>query len=84
MTVLWRTLINKSGGRISESMDLSSLAKITDGYTPGHMAQALQQVLTERRIQQVQAILISIRKSKYNTKYKSYSFSLRSYPNALW
>ena len=32
---------------------MSSLAKITDGYTPGHMAQAIQQILTERRVQQV-------------------------------
>jgi hypothetical protein len=25
--------------------------KVTDGYTPGHMVTAIQQILTERRIQ---------------------------------
>ena len=38
---------------MTEAIDASSLAKITDGYTPGHMVQAIQQILTERRIQQV-------------------------------
>lgn len=46
-------LISRCGGRVTEAIDASSLAKITDGYTPGHMVQAIQQILTERRIQQV-------------------------------
>ena len=51
--VLWKTLVARFGGRVTEALDASSLAKITDGYTPGHMVQAIQQILTERRIQQV-------------------------------
>ena len=51
--VLWRKLITKHGGQISNSLDVSSLAKITDGYTPGHMITACNQVLTERRISQL-------------------------------
>ena len=43
----------RNGGRISDMLDLSCLAKVTDGYTPGHMNTAVQQVLTERRIAQV-------------------------------
>ena len=38
-------------------LDLSCLAKVTDGYTPGHMNTAVQQVLTERRIAQVKPTL---------------------------
>jgi len=52
--VLWKEMTCKFGGRITDLLDLSSLAKITDGYTPGHMVQVLQQVLSERRVQQVQ------------------------------
>lgn len=51
--VLWKMLISRCGGRVTEAIDVSSLAKITDGYTPGHMVQAIEQILTERRIQQV-------------------------------
>ena len=43
----------RNGGRISDMLDLSCLAKVTDGYTPGHINTAVQQVLTERRIAQV-------------------------------
>ena len=51
--MLWKSLISRYGGRVTEALDVSSLAKITDGYTPGHMAQAIQHILTERRLQQV-------------------------------
>ena len=43
----------KNGGIMTEALDLSSLAKITDGYTPGHMLTAATSVLNERRVQQV-------------------------------
>ncbi|KAL8567498.1 hypothetical protein ACOMHN_010089 [Nucella lapillus] len=49
--LLWRKLISKSSGVLHCTFDVSSLAKVTDGYTPGHMVTAMQQVLTERRIQ---------------------------------
>lgn len=51
ISVLWRRLILKYNGTISNHLDVSSLSKVTDGYTPGHMVTAIQQVLTERRIQ---------------------------------
>jgi len=51
--LLWKTLITRYGGRVTEALDASSLAKITDGYTPGHMVQAIQHILTERRVQQL-------------------------------
>jgi hypothetical protein len=51
--VLWRRLTIKNGGAITNSLDVSSLAKVTDGYTPGHMHTAITQVLTDRRIQQL-------------------------------
>ena len=38
---------------MSPTLDISSLAKITDGYTPGQMNTACTRVLTERRINQL-------------------------------
>ncbi|ELU03195.1 hypothetical protein CAPTEDRAFT_153643 [Capitella teleta] len=51
--LLWRKLITRSGGQVTSSLDVSSLAKITDGYTPGQMVQACTSVLSERRINQL-------------------------------
>lgn len=51
--VLWRALIQNYCGQITESLDISSLAKVTDGYTPGHIHTAVSTVLTDRRVQQV-------------------------------
>ncbi|XP_065103972.1 dynein regulatory complex protein 11 [Paramisgurnus dabryanus] len=51
--VMWKELIKKNGGEPTNNLDLSSLAKISDGYTPGHMVQVVNSVLTERRIQQL-------------------------------
>ena len=48
--MLWRRLILKNNGVITNILDVSSLSKVTDGYTPGHMLTAITQVLTERRI----------------------------------
>lgn len=48
--LLWRLIINKNGGQIQHNIfDVSSLSKISDGYTPGHMVEACKSVLTERR-----------------------------------
>lgn len=38
---------------MTRALDLSSLAKISDGYTQGHMVQVLHRILTERRVQQL-------------------------------
>ncbi|KAJ8375465.1 hypothetical protein SKAU_G00060450 [Synaphobranchus kaupii] len=51
--VMWKQLIVKNGGEVTNVLDLSSLAKISDGYTQGHMVQVVQTVLTDRRIQQL-------------------------------
>lgn len=51
--VLWKAMISKNGGHYTDALDLSSLGKVTDGYTPGHIHTVVTQVLTERRIQQV-------------------------------
>ncbi|CAK6958064.1 dynein regulatory complex protein 11 [Scomber scombrus] len=50
--ILWKQLIKRQGGEITKALDLSSLAKISDGYTPGHMVQVIQSVVTKRRILQ--------------------------------
>ncbi|XP_048454819.1 dynein regulatory complex protein 11 [Rhincodon typus] len=51
--VLWRNFIQQNGGILTNSLDLSSLAKVTDGYTQGHLSQAAKYILTEQRIQQL-------------------------------
>ncbi|XP_067844026.1 dynein regulatory complex protein 11 [Heptranchias perlo] len=51
--VLWQSIIQQNGGILTSSLDLSSLAKVTDGYTQGHLSQAAKDVLTERRIKQL-------------------------------
>ncbi|KAJ8276938.1 hypothetical protein GJAV_G00069570 [Gymnothorax javanicus] len=51
--VMWKQLILKNGGEVTNMLDLSSLAKISDGYTQGRMVQVVQSVLTDHRIQQL-------------------------------
>ncbi|XP_029004658.1 dynein regulatory complex protein 11 isoform X2 [Betta splendens] len=50
--ILWNQLIKKAGGEVTKALDLSSLAKISDGYTPGDMVKVIQSVVTKRRILQ--------------------------------
>lgn len=59
--VQWNSLILRHGGHVTDGFDMSSIAKVSDGYTPGHINTAVTQVLTERRIQQV-------RKTQYRVK----------------
>ena len=51
--MLWKQLIRKRCGEVTPTLDLSSLAKISDGYTPGHMVQVVGSVLSERRLLQL-------------------------------
>lgn len=51
--VMWKELIRRNGGVVTSALDLSSLAKISDGYTQGHMVRVVKGILTERRIQQI-------------------------------
>ena len=53
--VLWKAFIGKHGGVLSNSLDLSSLTKVSDGYTAGQILSAVKEVLTERRVSQQQA-----------------------------
>lgn len=50
---LWKELITKKGGKIggwSDRFDLSSLTKVSDGFSAGHINYAIEQVLTEPRV----------------------------------
>ncbi|KAI5108887.1 IQ and AAA domain-containing protein 1 isoform X1 [Silurus meridionalis] len=49
---LWKELLKMRGVRFSPSLDLSSLAKVTDGYTQGHILHAVGSVLTSQRLSQ--------------------------------
>ncbi|KAB5567105.1 hypothetical protein PHYPO_G00228940 [Pangasianodon hypophthalmus] len=51
--VMWKELIRRNGGVVTNALDLSSLAKISDGYTQGHMVRVVKDILTERRIRQL-------------------------------
>ena len=53
--VLWRSFIQKNNGILSNALDISSLAKVSDGFTAGHILGAVKEVLTERRIAQQQS-----------------------------
>ncbi|NXW61536.1 DRC11 protein, partial [Eurystomus gularis] len=51
--VLWKHIILQNGGAISNSVNISCLAKVSDGYTQGHIIQAVQAVLSELRLLQM-------------------------------
>ncbi|XP_066573569.1 dynein regulatory complex protein 11 isoform X2 [Amia ocellicauda] len=51
--VMWGKLVTDNGGEVTGALDLSSLAKISDGYTQGHMVQVVRAILTERRVDQL-------------------------------
>ncbi|XP_058246576.1 dynein regulatory complex protein 11 isoform X2 [Hemibagrus wyckioides] len=51
--VMWKELIRRNSGVVTSALDLSSLAKISDGYTQGHMLRVVKGILTERRIRQL-------------------------------
>ncbi|KAM7104212.1 dynein regulatory complex protein 11 isoform 1-T1 [Molossus nigricans] len=50
--VLWRHIIQRQGGIITSTLNISCLAKVADGFTQGHIVQAVKGVLTERRVRQ--------------------------------
>ncbi|XP_066483591.1 IQ and AAA domain-containing protein 1-like [Tiliqua scincoides] len=51
--VTWQRLIQKHGGTVTSTLDVSALAKVSEGYSQGLMAQAVQAVLSERRLLQL-------------------------------
>ncbi|XP_066521555.1 dynein regulatory complex protein 11 isoform X2 [Hoplias malabaricus] len=50
--ILWKELLVERGAQVGPTLDLSSLAKVTDGYTQGHILQAIRSVLSSRRLSQ--------------------------------
>ncbi|XP_017657188.1 IQ and AAA domain-containing protein 1-like [Nannospalax galili] len=51
--VLWKHMIEVRGTQLSQSLDISALARVSDGYTSGHILQAVHSVMTKRRLQQL-------------------------------
>ncbi|XP_008592975.1 PREDICTED: putative IQ and AAA domain-containing protein 1-like [Galeopterus variegatus] len=51
--VLWKHMIEAQGVQVTQGLDISALAKVSDGYMPGHILQAIQSVLNERRLLQL-------------------------------
>ena len=51
--VLWRTMILRHSGQLTSSLDISSLAKVSDGYTAGMIDGVCAAVLIERRVNQL-------------------------------
>ncbi|KAL1022283.1 hypothetical protein UPYG_G00024610 [Umbra pygmaea] len=48
--VLWGEMLRGGGALLTPRLDLSSLAKVTDGYTQGSIQQTVRLVLTPRRL----------------------------------
>ncbi|KAM6396763.1 dynein regulatory complex protein 11 [Pluvialis apricaria] len=51
--VLWKHIILQNGGTITNLLNISCLAKVSDGFTQGHIVQAVQAVLSELRLLQM-------------------------------
>ncbi|XP_059183502.1 dynein regulatory complex protein 11-like, partial [Centropristis striata] len=51
--VLWRELLRAEGAEPGPRLDLSSLAKISDGFTQGHILQAVRSVLHPHRLRKL-------------------------------
>ncbi|NXT77630.1 DRC11 protein, partial [Zapornia atra] len=50
---LWKHIIQQNGGVITDLLNISCLAKVSDGFTQGHIVQAVQAVLSELRLLQM-------------------------------
>nr|XP_051685696.1 dynein regulatory complex protein 11 [Oryctolagus cuniculus] len=50
--VLWKQVIQRLGGVLTNALNISCLAKVTDGFTQGHVVEVVQSVLSEQRIRQ--------------------------------
>uniref|UniRef100_G3TI15 IQ motif containing with AAA domain 1 n=1 Tax=Loxodonta africana TaxID=9785 RepID=G3TI15_LOXAF len=51
-SILWKHIIQRNGGVVTNALNISCLAKVTDGFTQGHIVQVVRSVLTDRRIRQ--------------------------------
>ncbi|NXL12302.1 DRC11 protein, partial [Mesembrinibis cayennensis] len=52
-SLLWKHIILQNGGAITNLLNISCLAKVSDGFTQGHIVQAVQAVLSELRLLQM-------------------------------
>lgn len=52
-SALWAELLRAEGVELGQSLDLNSLAKITDGFTPGHILSAIHSVLLPHRMKKL-------------------------------
>uniref|UniRef100_I3MFY6 IQ motif containing with AAA domain 1 n=1 Tax=Ictidomys tridecemlineatus TaxID=43179 RepID=I3MFY6_ICTTR len=50
--VLWKQIIQRNGGVLTKALNISCLAKVTDGFTQGNIVRVVKGVLTDRRIRQ--------------------------------
>ncbi|NXW14984.1 DRC11 protein, partial [Circaetus pectoralis] len=50
---LWKHIILQNGGAITNLLNISCLAKVSDGFTQGHIIQAVQAVLSKLRLLQM-------------------------------
>ncbi|XP_058433422.1 dynein regulatory complex protein 11 isoform X7 [Marmota monax] len=50
--VLWKQIIQRNGGVLTKALNISCLAKVTDGFTQGNIVKVVKGVLTDRRIRQ--------------------------------
>ncbi|XP_072101434.1 dynein regulatory complex protein 11-like, partial [Mobula birostris] len=48
--LIWKKLVEQQGAAVSSPLELGSLARISDGYTPGQLVQAVQTVLNDQRL----------------------------------
>ncbi|XP_064201770.1 dynein regulatory complex protein 11-like [Anguilla rostrata] len=53
--LLWRRLVERAGGEVTGALNMGSLARMSDGYTQGQIAQMVRMVLTEARLRQLPA-----------------------------
>ncbi|XP_051007538.1 IQ and AAA domain-containing protein 1-like [Acomys russatus] len=53
--VLWKRMLERreQGTHLVQNLDINALARMSDGYTSGHILQAIESVLTDRRILQL-------------------------------
>ncbi|XP_052606417.1 dynein regulatory complex protein 11 isoform X2 [Peromyscus californicus insignis] len=50
--VLWKQIILRNGGVLTNALNISCLSKVTDGFTQGQIVKVVKDVLTDRRIRQ--------------------------------
>ncbi|XP_051046727.1 dynein regulatory complex protein 11 isoform X1 [Phodopus roborovskii] len=50
--VLWKQIILRNGGVLTNALNISCLSKVTDGFTQGQIVKVVKEVLTDRRIRQ--------------------------------